>query len=152
MINMFINRRKFLSSLRVKTVAVVRGTDTSARAEVGFEQAFLEGVGLTTMDLDKHLRCLSRNPTLKFEAISSSFSSSQIIRDTTWTTHDFGLPLEDGDDEDDEVDGEDKDEGGRVLTFQIGEAVGFFLFLVRGWTTKLEDRRLSVRACLNVPS
>ena len=139
----------------MKTVAVVRGTDTSAGAEVGFEQAFLEGVGLTTMDLDKRLRCLSRNPTLKFEAISSSFSSSQIIRDTTWTTHAFGLPLEneeDGDDEDDEVDGEDKNEGSGVLTLQIGEAIGFFLFLVRGWTTKLEDRRLAVRACLNVPS
>ena len=139
----------------MKTIAVVRGTDTSAEAEVCFEQAFLEGVGLTIMDLDKPLCCLSRNPTLKFEAISSSFSSSQIIRDTTWTTHAFGLPLEDEedvDDEDDEADGEDKDEGGGVLTLQIGKVVGFFLFSVRGWTTKLEDRRLVVRACLNVLS
>ena len=83
----------------------------SVGAKAGFEQAFLEGVGLTAMDLDRCLHCLSRNSALKFEAISSSFYSSQIIGDTTWSTHASGSPLEDeedGDDEDDEADGEEK--------------------------------------------
>ena len=92
----------------MKTVAIVGGTDTSAGAEAGFEQAFLEGVGLTTMDLDKCLCYLSLNLALKFEVMSSSFSSLQIIGDTTWSTHASSSPLEDeedGDDENDEADG-----------------------------------------------
>ena len=35
------------------------------------------------MDLDKCLCCLSRNPTLKFVAMSSSFSYSQTMGATT---------------------------------------------------------------------
>ena len=101
---------------------VTIGTGTGVGARAGSEQAFLEGVGLTVMDLDKRLHYLSRNPTLKFEAIYSfSFSlSSQVIGGTTWSTLTFGSLLEaeeDEDDEEDEVDEEERDTGGEVLAF-----------------------------------
>ena len=74
---------------------------------------------MTTIDSDKRFRYLSWNLALKFEVISSfSFSSSQIIGDTTWLTPTFGLLLEsekDGDNEDDEVDGEYRSVRGRVF-------------------------------------
>ncbi|KAJ9680219.1 hypothetical protein PVL29_019505 [Vitis rotundifolia] len=108
---------------------MVEGTSMGGGIEASFGQAFFEGVGLTTMDLDKRLRCLSRNPILKLEAISSSsFSSLQIIVSTTRSTPSSGSSLENEDDEDDETNGEDEDVGGEVLTLQTGQAVGFFFF------------------------
>ena len=72
------------------------------------------------MDSDRCLHCLSRNLTLKFEVISSSFSSSlQIMGGTTWSTLVSGLLLEveeDKDDEKDEADGEDEGASGGVFT------------------------------------
>ena len=72
------------------------------------------------MDLDKCLCCLSRNPTLKVEVISSSSSSSlQIMGGTTWSTLISGLLLEaeeDKDDEKNEANGEDEGASGRVFT------------------------------------
>ncbi|KAJ9672826.1 hypothetical protein PVL29_026174 [Vitis rotundifolia] len=101
----------------VTTIAKENSMGIGARASSG--QAFLEGVGLTTMDSDGHLRCLSRYLTLKFEAISSSSSSSsQIMGGTTRSTSVLGSLLEveeDEDDEDDETDKKDGDAGGRVL-------------------------------------
>lgn len=60
---------------------VVKGTGIDVRAEIGSihigsGQGFLKEAGLTVMDSDKRLRCLSLNPTLKFVAMSSSSSSS----------------------------------------------------------------------------
>ena len=102
------------------------------------------------MDLDRHLRFLSQNPTLKLEVISSS---SQIIGGTSRPTLASGLLLEDEEDKDDEED-EDDDEDGEVrdgvLALWTGR-VTYFLFLrVGGWTTELEDRRPVAGACLNV--
>lgn len=60
---------------------VVKGIGIDVRAEIGSihigsEQGFLKGTGLTVMDSDKRLRCLSLNLTLKFVAMSFfSFSS-----------------------------------------------------------------------------
>ena len=98
------------------------GTGTGVGARAGYGQAFLEGVGLTVMDLDKRLHYLPRNLTLKFEAIYSfSFSlSSQVIGGTTRSNLTFGSLLEaeeDEDDEEDEVDEEERDTGGEVLAF-----------------------------------
>lgn len=102
---------------------VVECTGTGEGVEAGFRQAFLEGVRLTTMDSDRRLHCLSRNPILKLEAISSSSSSSssQIIGGTTRLTPVSGSWLEDEEDENDEEDGADEenmDARGRVLTLR----------------------------------
>lgn len=70
-------KRSFSSGSRVISVAIVEDVSTGAGAEAGSRQALFEGVELTTMDSDRHLRCLSRNLALKFEAMpnfSSSFS------------------------------------------------------------------------------
>lgn len=77
------------------------------------------------MDLDGGLSCLSRNPTLKFEAMSSLFSSfSQIIEGTSRLTLIFSSSLEEkiGEDEEkyeeeNEADDEDGKAGGKVLAF-----------------------------------
>ena len=74
------------------------------------------------MDLDRHLRFLSRNPTLKLEVISSS---SQIIGGTSTPTLASGLLLEDEEDKEDEEDGEARD---GVLALWTGR-VTYFLFL-----------------------
>lgn len=78
-----------------------------------------EEIGLTAMDSDRCLRCLSQNLTLNFEAISSSsFSSFQIMRGTTRSTPVFGSLLEaeeDKDDEEDETNGEDESAGGGII-------------------------------------
>lgn len=51
---------------------------------------------MTMIDSERHLRCLSLKPTLRFVAMSSSFSSSQMIRDTTGSTSISGsVPTED---------------------------------------------------------
>lgn len=97
----------------------------SAGVKAGFEQAFLERVGLTVMDSNRRLRYLSQNPTLKLEVISSSSfsSSSQIIGGTTQSTPASSLSLEDEenrDDKDDEIDEEDDDVGSEVLALRTG--------------------------------
>ncbi|KAJ9709478.1 hypothetical protein PVL29_001116 [Vitis rotundifolia] len=73
------------------------------------------------MDSNRRLRYLSRNLTLKFEAMSSSSSfSSQIMGGTTLSTPVSGSLLEAEEDEDDEeveANREEGDVGGRVLTF-----------------------------------
>lgn len=125
MISNIISKEKFSSDLRVITAIVVEGIGTGKEAEAGFRQAFLERVGLIIMDSDRRLRCLSQNLTLKLEVISSSSSSSQIIRGTTWSNPASGSSVEDGDDESNE---EDKDVEGEVLTLWIGQAAGSFLF------------------------
>lgn len=95
---------------------VTEGIGMGGGIEAGFGQAFFEGIRLTTMDLDKRLRCLSRNSALKLEAISSSSSSSsQIIRGITRSTLASGPSLEDEENEDDETNGENGDIGGEVL-------------------------------------
>ena len=104
--------------------AVVEGSSTSVRAETGSKQigsgqVLLEGVGFTMMDSDRHLCCLSLKPTLKFVAMSSSSFSSQTIGGTTSSTPVFNSVLateEDEDEEKDEVDGENGDANGGVLT------------------------------------
>lgn len=71
------------------------------------------------MDLNRRLRCLSLNPTLRFETMSFSSSSSQVMKGTTNSTSvsssvlavDKSTPVfdlmlaaeEDKDEEDDEV-------------------------------------------------
>lgn len=98
------------------TVVGSVGMDKGSRA--GFEQAFFEGEGLTAMDLNRRLRWLSQNPTLKLEAISSSSSSSlQIKWGTSRPTLASRSLLEDKGNEDDKTDDEDGEVGGRVLTF-----------------------------------
>ena len=62
------------------------------------------------MNLDRHLRFLSRNLTLKLEVISSSL---QIIGGTSQPTLASGLLLEDEEDKEDEKD-EDDDEDGKA--------------------------------------
>ena len=103
------------------TVAAVLGSvglDGEFRLSAG--RAFFEGKGLIAIDSDKRLHCLSRNPTLKLEAISSSSSSSssQIIGGTNRLTPTSALSLEDeenGDDDEDEANNEDKEAGSGVL-------------------------------------
>ena len=87
----------FSSDSGVIVATVVGGTDTNGGTETGFEQVFLEGVGLTAMDSDRCLHCLSRNLTLNLEAISfsSCCCSSQMIGITTWSTPTSGSSLED---------------------------------------------------------
>ena len=118
---MSLAKKSFSSKSGATAVAVAGGTDTGIRVGAGSKQALLEGVGLTAIDSDRRLRCLSRNPALKFEVISYSSSfSSQIMGDTTQLTLIFGSLLEveeDEDDEENEADGEDGDAGGGVLAF-----------------------------------
>ena len=137
----------FSSSLRMISTAIVEGTDTGGGTETGFKQAgfgqaFLEGIRLTSMDLNKCLHCLSRNLTLKFEVIPfSSSSSSQIMGGTTQSTLVSGLLLEveeDEDDEDDETDGENGNVGGGFLVLRTAQAVCSFLFSIRSRTMELE--------------
>ena len=91
---MSLAKRSFSSNSRATVVAVAGGTDTDIGVGAGSEQALLEGIGLTVIDSDRRLRCLSRNLALKFEAISySSSSSSQIMGDTTQLTLIFGSLL-----------------------------------------------------------
>lgn len=71
----------FSSGLRVISTTIVEGAGIGGGAEIGSEQAgsgqaLFKEVGLIAMDLDRCLCYLSRNPTLKFEVISSSSSSS----------------------------------------------------------------------------
>ena len=129
----------FSSSLGMISTAIVEGTGTSGGTETGFEQAFLEGIRLTSMDLNRCLRCLSQNLTLKFEVIpfSSSFSS-QIMGGTTQSTHVSSLLLEAEDDEDDEADGENENVGGGVLALRTTRAACSFLFSIGSQTVELE--------------
>lgn len=66
------------------------------------------------MDSDRRLHWLSRNSTLRFDAMSpSSLFFSQTMGDTTLSTPIFGLLLlaeEDEDNEDDEANREDKEQ------------------------------------------
>lgn len=71
------------------------------------------------MDLDRCLHYLSRNPALKFVAMSPSSSSTQIMGGATRSSLVSGSLLvveEDEDKKEDDVDGKDKRVGGRVLT------------------------------------
>lgn len=106
------------------------------------------------MDSDEGLSCLSRNPTLKFEAMSSLFSSfSQIIGSTSRLTPIFSSSLEDKegeDEEEDEANDEDGKAGGKVLAFWMGRAAVVFFFWASGRIMELEDERPTTRACLNV--
>lgn len=78
----------------------------------------MKGVGLTAMDSDRSLRCLSRNSTLKLEAVSSFSSfSSQITGGTSRLTPTFGSLLEGKEDEEDKTDKKDWEAGGGVLAF-----------------------------------
>ncbi|KAJ9692906.1 hypothetical protein PVL29_011828 [Vitis rotundifolia] len=105
----------FSSGLEVTAAIVVEGANLDRGSEAGFGQAFSEGEGLIAMDSYKHLCYLSRNLTLKLEAISfSSSSSSQIIGGTSWPTPTFGSLLEDeedGEDDEDEADDENREVG-----------------------------------------
>ena len=92
--------------------------DGESRPGVG--RAFFEKKGSITIYLDKRIHYLSRNPNLKLEVISSSFSSSQIIGGTSWFTPTSTSLLkneEDREDEGDETNDEDKVAGHRVLAF-----------------------------------
>lgn len=134
----------FSSSLGMISTAIVEGTGTGGGTETGFKQAgfgqaFLEGIRLTSMDLNKCLHCLSRNLTLKFEVIPfSSSSSSQIMGNTTQSTPVSSLLLEAEDDEDDEADGENENVGGGVLALQTARAACSFLFSIGSRTVELE--------------
>lgn len=120
----------------------------------GSEQTFFKGEGLTTMDSDGGLSCLSQNPTLKFEAMSSLFSSSsQIIGNTSRLTPIFSSSLEDNegeDEEEDEANDEDGKAGGRVIAFWMGQAVVVFFFWASGRIVELEDQQPTTGAYLNV--
>ncbi|KAJ9702960.1 hypothetical protein PVL29_004632 [Vitis rotundifolia] len=96
---------------------VVGGTGMGGGAEAGFRQAFLEGIGLTSMDLDRRLRYLSQNSAFKLEAISYSSSSCSLlmIRCTTQSTPTSDSLLENEKDEEDGANEEDNDAGGGVL-------------------------------------
>lgn len=114
---MSLAKEGFSFGSRVTATAVVNSAGMDEGVRVGSRQAFFEGVGLTTMDLDKRLRCLSQNSTLRLETISSSsFSSSQIIGSASQLTPIFGSSLKDEENEDDEIDEEDEDAGDGVLT------------------------------------
>ena len=101
---------------------VVDSAGMDGRVGVGSMQAFFKGVGLTAMDLDKHLCCLSQNSALRMEVISSfsssssSSSSSQIIGGTSRLTPVSSSSLKNEEDGDDKTDEEDEDVGGGVLT------------------------------------
>ena len=72
-----------------------------------------------------------------------------MIEGTTWSTSTSSSSLED------EKEGEDEEDGGTgggVFALWIGRVVGFFLFGVRGWAVKLENKRPTTTTCLNVPS
>ncbi|KAJ9691755.1 hypothetical protein PVL29_013828 [Vitis rotundifolia] len=70
---------------------VETGTEQST-----FVQGFLAGRGTTMIDLERHLRCLSLKPTLKFVVISLSPFSSQMIWETTGLTLiSCSVPMED---------------------------------------------------------
>ena len=112
----------FLLGFEVTTATIVDSIDLDRGSMVGFGQVFFKEEGLTIMDLDRHLRFLSRNPTLKLEVISSS---SQIIGGTSTPTLASGLLLEDEEDKEDEEDGEARD---GVLALWTGR-VTYFLFL-----------------------
>ena len=139
----------FSSGSGVISAAIVKSTNTGARTEIGSEQAgskqaLFEGEWLKTMDSNKHLRCLSWNPALKFEAMSPSSSSSQTMRGTTRPTFVSGSLLgseEDEDNENDEVDGEDGGAGGGVLALLVGRITSLFLFLVGSRTMELDVGR-----------
>lgn len=110
----------FSSGLEVTGAAVVGDADLDGGFGASSRQVFFKGEVLITMDSDRCLHCLSQNPTLKLEAISSSSSSSssQIIGGTNRLTPTFALSLEDeenGDDDEEEADNEDKEAGNGVL-------------------------------------
>ncbi|KAJ9701244.1 hypothetical protein PVL29_006547 [Vitis rotundifolia] len=95
----------FSSRLEVTAVVGVEGVSLDKKSGLSAGLAFFKEDGSITIDLDKGLHCLSRNPGLKLKVISSSSSSSQIIGGTNWFTHAFTLSLEN---EVDEVDDEDR--------------------------------------------
>lgn len=126
----------FSSSSRMISTAMVKEASVGTGVEIGFGQVgswqtIFEGVGLTMMDLDWCLHYLSRNPALKFVAMSHS-SSTQTMGGATRSSLVSGSLLvveEDEDEKEDDVDGKDKRVGGRVLTPWVGRVVGyFFLF------------------------
>ena len=111
------------------TIAGVGGVDLDGEFRPGVESVFFEGKRSIAIDSDRPLRYLLWNLALKLEVISSSSSSSQIIGGISRFTPTSTLSLEDeehGEDEGDEVDDEDGVAGGRVLTFKMGWAAGFF--------------------------
>ena len=60
-------------------VVEVSSVSLDRESEPSVERAFFKGEGVDnklTIDLDRCLHCLSRNPTLKLEVIYSSSSSS----------------------------------------------------------------------------
>ena len=116
MIGMSSIEEDFSSDLEVTAAAVVGDADLDGGFGASSRQVFFKGEVLITMDSDRCLHCLSQNPTLKLEAISSSSSSSssQIIWGTNRLTPTFALSLEDeenGDDDEEEADNEDKEAG-----------------------------------------
>lgn len=114
----FLSNSGVTSAIIVEDVGIGAGVETGS-GQAGSGQTLFEGVGLIAMDLNRCLRCLSRNPALKFVAMSLSSSFSQILGGTTRSTPAFGSLMraeEDEDGEEDEADGEDGGVGGRVLT------------------------------------
>lgn len=94
-------------------------------------QDFLVGKGVIAIDLERHLRCLSLKPALRFTVMSSSFSASQIIQGIIGSTSVSGsIPTEGVStiescsmlavEEDVERAEAHRDAGGRADTFLVG--------------------------------
>lgn len=60
---MSLTKEGFSSGPKMTTIVIVDGVGLDKGSGSGVGQAFFKGDGLIVMDLDKHLRCLSRNPT-----------------------------------------------------------------------------------------
>lgn len=60
---MSLTKEGFSSGPKMTTVVIVDGVGLDRGSGLGVGQAFFKGDGLIVMDLDKHLRCLSWNPT-----------------------------------------------------------------------------------------
>lgn len=89
----------FLSELEMTTTVGVDDVGLDRKSELVARRAFFEEERSITIDSNKLLCCLSRNPILKMVVIFSSSSSPQVIGDTNRLFNVPVLSLEEEDDE-----------------------------------------------------
>ena len=89
----------FSSELEMTTIVGVNGVGLDGQSELVARRAFFEEEGSITIDSNKLLSCLSRNPVLKMVVISSSSSSLQVIEGTNRLSN---VPVSSLEEEDDE--------------------------------------------------
>lgn len=89
----------FSSELEMTTTVGVDGVGLDGKSELVARRAFFEEKRSITIDSNKLLSCLLRNPVLKMVVISSSFSSPQVLGGTNRLSNVLVSSLEEEDEE-----------------------------------------------------